>query len=353
MAKRRNDRNLVLYVAGVVVAGIATLVGVSIADGGPLPDAELGTYAMLTAIIVIGELFPVTVTFRNEKQDVTTSTTFVFAVLLMFGPAPALVSQALASITSDVVGRKVWWKALFNVSQYTISWGAAALVFTASETRAGDFEHAADFAGGSIPFIVLSAIAFVLANSFLIGAAVALAQDLPVLRNLRHHIGFYASSSTVLFSLSPIVVVVATQDSRLVPLLLAPIGAAYHSAQVSMEKEHQAAHDPLTDLPNRAYFRERVTQAVADHPERGLAVLIIDLDHFKEVNDTLGHQIGDQLLQDIGSRLRGAIRSDDIVARLGGDEFAVLRAGPLRRRPHGRSPTRSTQRSRPHSSSTT
>ncbi|MEX2269599.1 MAG: EAL domain-containing protein [Acidimicrobiia bacterium] len=323
MAKRRNDRNLVLYVGGVVVAGIATLIGVLIANRG-LADTELGTYAMLTAIIVIGELFPVTVTFRNEKQDVTTSTTFVFAVLLMFGPAAALVSQALASITSDVIGRKVWWKAAFNVSQYTISWAVAALVFTVSETRAGDFEHAADFAGSSLPFIILSAIAFFLVNSFLIGAAVALAQDLPVLRNLRHHIGFYAWSSTVLFSLSPIVVVVATQDPLLVPLLLAPIGAAYYSAQVSMEKEHQAAHDPLTDLPNRAYFRERVTQAVAEHPERALAVLIIDLDHFKEVNDTLGHQIGDQLLQDIGRRLRGAIRTDDMVARLGGDEFAVL-----------------------------
>jgi diguanylate cyclase (GGDEF)-like protein len=161
-------------------------------------------------------------------------------------------------------------------------------------------------------------------NSLLIGAAVALAQELPVLRNLRHHIGFYAGSSAVLFSLSPIVVLVAAQDPLFVPLLLAPIGAAYHSAQVSMEKEHQAAHDPLTDLPNRAYFRDRVTQAVSDHPERSIAVLIIDLDHFKEVNDTLGHQIGDHLLQDIAQRLRGAVRTDDMVARLGGDEFAVL-----------------------------
>jgi len=324
VTKRHSDRNLVLYVAGVVVAGVATLIAVPALDGGPLPETQLGIYAMFTAIIVLGELFPVTVTFRNEKQDVTTSTTFVFAVLLMFGPAPALVSQALASITSDVIGRKVWWKAAFNVSQYTLSWAAAALVLMASETRAGDFEHAVDFAEGSIPFLIAAAVAFFFVNSFLIGAAVAVAQALPVLRNLRHHIGFYASSSAVLFSLSPIVVVVATQDPLLVPLLLAPIGAAYHSAQVSMDKEHQAAHDPLTDLPNRAFFRERVTQAVAEHPERGLAVLIIDLDHFKEVNDTLGHQIGDLLLQDIADRLRGAIRSDDVVARLGGDEFAVL-----------------------------
>jgi diguanylate cyclase (GGDEF)-like protein len=321
--KRRNDRTLWLYVAGVVVAGIALLVGAAV-EGGLLPEEQVGTYVMLTAIIVLGELLPVTVTFRNEKQDVTTSTTFAFAVLLMFGVAPALIAQAVASITSDLISRKVWWKAAFNVGQYTLSWGAAALVLTGSDTRLGDFEHAADFGGNTVLFVVLGAVAFFLANSFLIGAAVALAQDLPVLRNLRHHIGFYASSSGLLFSLSPIVVVAATQDPLLVPLLLAPIGAAYHSAQVSMEKEHQAAHDPLTDLPNRAYFGERVTQAIGEHPERRLAVLIIDLDHFKEVNDTLGHQIGDQLLQVIAKRLRGAVRSDDVVARLGGDEFAVL-----------------------------
>jgi diguanylate cyclase (GGDEF)-like protein len=321
---RRNDRNLVLYVVTVVAAGFATLVGVVVSHGGLVPERGLGTYAMLTAIVVLGELLPVTVTFRNEKQDVTTSTTFVFAVLLMFGPAPALVSQAVASITSDILQRKVWWKAMFNVAQYTLSWAAAAAVLTASSTPAGNFVHAADFAHDSVPFVILGAITFFLANSFLIGAAVALAQDLPVLRNLRHHIGFYAGSSAVLFSLTPIVVVVAAQEALLVPLLLAPIGTAYHSARVSMDKDHQAAHDPLTDLPNRSYFRERVTQAVADHPERSLAVLIIDLDHFKEVNDTLGHQIGDQLLQDIARRLRSAVRSDDMVARLGGDEFAVL-----------------------------
>ena len=324
MGKRANDRLLAFYVGAVIVAGVATLVRVMLGAEGVIPREELVAYLVLTAIVVLGELLPVTVTFRNEKQDVTTSTTFVFAVLLMFGPAPALVSQAVASLTSDLFQRKTWWKAAFNVTQYTLSWAAAASVLTFASTSPGDFEHATDFAAKSLPIVIASAVAFFAMNSLLIGAAVALAQDLPVLRNLRHHIGFYAGSSAVLFSLSPIVVLVAAQDPLFVPLLLAPIGAAYHSAQVSMEKEHQAAHDPLTDLPNRAYFRDRVTQAVSDHPERSVAVLIIDLDHFKEVNDTLGHQIGDHLLQDIAQRLRGAVRADDMVARLGGDEFAVL-----------------------------
>lgn len=92
------------------------------------------------------------------------------------------------------------------------------------------------------------------------------------------------------------------------------------------ENRHQALHDALTDLPNRTLFHDRIEQALRQaRRERILgAVLLIDLDRFKEVNDTLGHQKGDFLLKDIGLRLRGALRESDTIARLGGDEFGVL-----------------------------
>ncbi len=90
--------------------------------------------------------------------------------------------------------------------------------------------------------------------------------------------------------------------------------------------EHQALHDSLTDLPNRTLFHDRVHQALAsarrDHVPA--AVMIMDLDRFKEVNDTLGHASGDELLKQVGLRLRESLRESDTVARLGGDEFGVL-----------------------------
>ena len=86
---------------------------------------------------------------------------------------------------------------------------------------------------------------------------------------------------------------------------------------------HQAYHDPLTNLANRSLFTDEVKSALADR--RGeLAVLFIDLDDFKTVNDSLGHSAGDELLVSVASRLRACLRPEDVIARLGGDEFAVM-----------------------------
>ena len=92
---------------------------------------------------------------------------------------------------------------------------------------------------------------------------------------------------------------------------------------------HQALHDALTGLPNRVLFRDRVGQTIrsSERDDQKFAVLVLDLDRFKEVNDTLGHAAGDQLLLEVGGRLQAALRAEDSIARLGGDEFAILVVG--------------------------
>jgi diguanylate cyclase (GGDEF)-like protein/PAS domain S-box-containing protein len=93
---------------------------------------------------------------------------------------------------------------------------------------------------------------------------------------------------------------------------------------------HQALHDSLTGLPNRVLFRERIEQALkrAERDDDQVAVLLMDLDRFKEVNDALGHHAGDALLMEVGRRLPAVLRASDTVARLGGDEFGMLLIAP-------------------------
>ena len=100
-------------------------------------------------------------------------------------------------------------------------------------------------------------------------------------------------------------------------------GAAKEHAERSA---HDATHDPLTSLPNRSLFRDRAHQAILASARHGhnTALLLIDLDRFKEINDTLGHHSGDLLLREVGPRLHRVLRESDTVARFGGDEFGIL-----------------------------
>jgi len=95
------------------------------------------------------------------------------------------------------------------------------------------------------------------------------------------------------------------------------------------QARHLSLHDSLTLLPNRSYFRERLEHALLHLSPSGpmLALLYLDLDGFKAINDSHGHEIGDELLRIVATRLNHLVRSEDMVSRLGGDEFACLRAG--------------------------
>lgn len=124
-------------------------------------------------------------------------------------------------------------------------------------------------------------------------------------------------------------------DNRVIQVTVQPVGdggwvSTHEDITERRRSEERIAYlaqfDALTDLPNRTSFRERLEQMLSDL-ESGdrLAVLYIDIDQFKTVNDTLGHHVGDELLKTVANRLSGCVRDTDLVARLGGDEFAVVR----------------------------
>ena len=98
--------------------------------------------------------------------------------------------------------------------------------------------------------------------------------------------------------------------------------------------EHMALHDALTGLSNRVALMERMEEASARCRRRGetFSLLLLDLDRFKKVNDTLGHSAGDALLGEVAARLKACLRETDAIARLGGDEFAIIQTGETDRR---------------------
>lgn len=123
------------------------------------------------------------------------------------------------------------------------------------------------------------------------------------------------------------------KDTELLQFVSAQISPAIERKQMEAWLQHIAQHDPLTDLPNRELFHDRLQTALllAERNQTQLALLYLDLDKFKQVNDTLGHPVGDLLLQEAARRLRQCVRDSDTVGRVGGDEFMVLLNGiPLR-----------------------
>ena len=315
--------NVRTYVLVVIVLGTAALVAeIARAAGrhGPVDPLQVLVFG---AFVLLGELRPIRVPRRDEQEEIVTSATFTFAILLTATAAAAMVVRAVVALVPAALGRKPWWKALFNVSQYALSITLADVMLHALTDVPRSPEVA--FLRGDLPAILVAGAVYFVVNNAVTGVALALAQDTPVLSYLRHDFLFQATIAAILLGLAPVAVVSAQFSLLLVPLFALPMVAVYSSASVSLER-HQALHDALTNLPNRRLFRDRVHQTVVNGKRTGVpaAVMILDLDRFKEVNDTLGHHIGDLLLQQVGVRLQSTLREGDTIARLGGDEFAIL-----------------------------
>ncbi|HTY70995.1 MAG TPA: EAL domain-containing protein [Actinomycetes bacterium] len=279
---------------------------------------------LLGALVVVGETRPLIASKRYGQGGVTPSTAFTFAVMFIWGPAPAIVLHGIASLLADAVDRKEWWKRIFNLSQYSACLAAAWLSLAVWGWQASPTQPHALSAGDLGPMVLSWTVYFVL-NNGVVSLVVALRNGSSFWEVFYEDFGYQVFSNVAVLVFSPLVALVATTSPLWLPLVVPPMFAIYATTGMALDREHQANHDALTRLPNRKYLRERLEQALAERPaDECVALFLLDLDRFKEVNDTLGHRTGDLLLQHVSERLLDAVRPDDVVARLGGDEFAVL-----------------------------
>ncbi|GAA3231649.1 putative bifunctional diguanylate cyclase/phosphodiesterase [Nonomuraea helvata] len=314
------------FLAGITVIGFTALVVAMLRldAAGLLGLARTSLFWMLSVLTILGELRPVMVSSATAVGGTYPSTMFTFAVLLHYGLPVAVLMQAVAVAMNGVVTRKSWHRIMFNIAQSTLALTAAAVVlglFGIVPSPAVPWVPG----GGDLPAIALAGVAYFATRATLVCGAVALHERRSIARVLKATVGPQALVYAGLLGLAPLVVVVMEHSPGLVPLFVAPLTAVYFTATLSMRRDHQALHDELTGLPNRKMLIVSTEEALAEaRQEDRVGLFLLDLDRFKEVNDTMGHPVGDRLLQMVAHRLTHSVRPGDVVARLGGDEFAVL-----------------------------
>ncbi|WP_343949487.1 putative bifunctional diguanylate cyclase/phosphodiesterase [Nonomuraea longicatena] len=314
------------FLAGISVLGLTALV-VALLGHDLVALAELARtplFWVLAVLVVLGELRPVMLSSAASVGGTHPSTMFTFAVLLHLGLPTAVLMQVVAVVMNGIVTRKSWHRVIFNVAQSTLALTASAAVlglFGVAPSPAAPWVPS----GADLLAIALAGVAYFVVRALLVCGAVALHERRSMLRVLRATSGPQALVYSALLGLAPLVVVVMNHSPGLVPMFVAPLAAVYFTATLSMRRDHQAMHDELTGLPNRKLLSVSTEEALAEARDgERVGFFLLDLHGLKQVNDTLGHPVGDRLLQLMAHRLTHSVRPGDVVARLGGDEFAVL-----------------------------
>jgi diguanylate cyclase (GGDEF)-like protein len=279
-------------------------------------------------MIFAGEIWRIDVPGRGPGEAAAASRAITVGVMLYWGFPVAVLLRAIAVVVGGIAQRHTPLRVAFNAAQLSVSLGAAALALFAFGVSPDQFHH---WMPTGNPYVLIpAAVAYFIVNSGLVAVAVSLRTRTSVKSVLRANLRYQAGVSVILFATAPLITVAMESGSALIVALFAvPLATIYVSAAMLVQREHQASHDELTGLVNRKLLAksgyEALAKAAASDTRAGF--LLIDLDRstgLKQVNDTLGHAVGDRLLQIVAHRLAISVRPGDIVARLGGDEFAVL-----------------------------
>jgi diguanylate cyclase (GGDEF)-like protein len=353
------------FVAGVVVAAAACLIASADQLGTALRTAPM-TLWLIVGLAVLVDLRPFTTPGNRSPSTIYPSICLSFALLLGWGLAVAIIGQTAAVIGTSIRLRHAPWRAAFNAGQYALSLAAAEAVLYLADLR-GPVEPGVRLDFGDMAAIILAAVTWFVVNDLLVTTALWLRFGGGWWDALTRALAQEALASLALLLLGPVVMAAANVSIAMVPLMLVPLYGVGQLARASREAQRRAQHDTLTGLPNRKALFIQMTSAsiqlqraarsrrirfsaafetsspvgetegemaeaavpqamryAQTKPLPRMALILLDIDSFKQVNDTLGHAVGDRLLAEVAARLESVASEDGYVARLGGDEFAIL-----------------------------
>ncbi len=286
-------------------------------------EALPGAFWLMALLAVVVDVRPYVVANRRASSVILPSICFTFAIDLAWGYGPALAVQLIAVAVAGVRMRHSAQRTLHLAVQHAVALGAASVVVSFFSLRIGpglDWGDALLTVGAAGAWIVARyGLAALVARSMADRPGPRL-RRLQRLRRLRR-VGAEVLATGALLLLGPVVLATAQVGLAFVPLVLLALHAVHRMVRSSGEFERASRVDALTGLPNRRALHASVLSQARG---RRLALLLLDLDRFRTVNDALGHGVGDRLLVEVGRRLAEVVPAHDLVVRLGGDEFAVL-----------------------------
>lgn len=320
--------SLRLFVAAVVGLGLVLALTVLVTTDWADVAARVGVGTVLLVVgALVGELRPLQLHRRGDPSEtLSMSAPFVLALVATAGLGPALLVQVAGSLTDDVLQRRPVVKSAFNVGQYVLSVVAAGTVYAVLSGERGLWVDPTASIRTLLALLVAGVVMVSLNRLLVVGVvALSIRQDLRTL--LREDLSFHLLTQLVLICVGTMAASLADDHVFALALLAPAFVAIYTITASTLRQGYAASHDSLTGLGNRERLYaalDREFEHAARTGGRPPGLVLVDLDHFKDINDTLGHAVGDELLRGVAERLVSALDDPRCAHRLGGDEFAIV-----------------------------
>ncbi len=281
-------------------------------------------FTVISVLLIACERAPSTWISFGPSGTVTPLWMFAFGLMLLGSPSAAVGVALVGATLHSIREVRSVVSIVMRVASVAISLSAAALVLLAFRVR-GAITRADTMPLKWAAAIVVAGGTVLCLNALLAALAISIKRRISFVGLIQRGFGLRVTAEGALLSLAPIWVIGIDFSLGLAPLLGITTVLVHRSTRHALEQSHEAHHDPLTGLYNRRAFHEHVAEALVDPGRSDRAIMVVmDLDGFKEINDQLGHQLGDALLIAFADQLHSSLPPGSIACRLGGDEFAVL-----------------------------